>query len=95
MPLKEPGGEWAKVGINSQHPTFGKALRKNTRHDFLLIIYPFSEGVLIKPTKVDRERTDHAKAGWKQGRMILPQSDNHEFISLPGDRSRPSPQLLA
>ena len=42
-----------------------------------------------------RERIDQAKADWKEGRIILPPNDNHEFIPLPEDKSRPSPQPLS
>jgi redox-sensitive bicupin YhaK (pirin superfamily) len=38
-----------------------------------------------------RERIEQAKADWKEGRIILPPTDNHEFIPLPEDKSRPSP----
>ena len=37
-----------------------------------------------------RERIEQAKADWKAGRIILPPNDNHEFIPLPEDRSRPA-----
>lgn len=37
-----------------------------------------------------RERIDQAKADWKAGRIQLPPNDNHEFIPLPEDKSRPS-----
>lgn len=37
-----------------------------------------------------RERIEQAKEDWKQGRIILPPNDNHEFIPLPEDRSRPA-----
>lgn len=37
-----------------------------------------------------RERIEQAKADWKEGRIILPPTDNEEFIPLPEDRSRPS-----
>lgn len=37
-----------------------------------------------------RERIDQAKEDWKQGRIILPPADNHEFIPLPEDRSKPA-----
>lgn len=37
-----------------------------------------------------RERIEQAKEDWKQGRIILPPNDNHEFIPLPADRSRPA-----
>jgi redox-sensitive bicupin YhaK (pirin superfamily) len=37
-----------------------------------------------------RERIEQAKEDWKQGRIILPPADNHEFIPLPEDKSRPS-----
>jgi redox-sensitive bicupin YhaK (pirin superfamily) len=38
-----------------------------------------------------QERIDQAKEDWKQGRFILPPSDNKEFVPLPEDKSRPSP----
>lgn len=37
-----------------------------------------------------RERIEQAKSDWKEGRIILPPNDNHEFISLPEDRSKPA-----
>ncbi|MES2645958.1 MAG: pirin family protein [Bacteroidota bacterium] len=37
-----------------------------------------------------RERIEQAKADWKEGRIILPPTDNHEFIPLPEDRSKPA-----
>jgi redox-sensitive bicupin YhaK (pirin superfamily) len=37
-----------------------------------------------------KERIEQAKEDWKQGRIILPPNDNHEFIPLPDDRSRPA-----
>lgn len=37
-----------------------------------------------------KERIEQAKADWKEGRIILPPSDNHEFIPLPEDRSKPA-----
>jgi redox-sensitive bicupin YhaK (pirin superfamily) len=45
-----------------------------------------------------RERIDQAKSDWKEGRIILPPSDNHEFVPLPEDKSRPAgppPELLS
>jgi redox-sensitive bicupin YhaK (pirin superfamily) len=46
-----------------------------------------------------KERIEQAKADWKEGRIILPPNDNHEFVPLPEDRSRPSgnpsPQALS
>jgi redox-sensitive bicupin YhaK (pirin superfamily) len=46
-----------------------------------------------------KERIDQAKEDWKQGRILLPPSDNHEFVPLPEDKSRPSgspaPQALS
>ena len=46
-----------------------------------------------------KERIEQAKADWKEGRIILPPSDNHEFVPLPEDKSRPagspSPQALS
>jgi redox-sensitive bicupin YhaK (pirin superfamily) len=37
-----------------------------------------------------KERIEQAKEDWKQGRIILPPTDNHEFIPLPEDKSRPA-----
>lgn len=37
-----------------------------------------------------KERIEQAKEDWKQGRIILPPNDNHEFIPLPDDKSRPA-----
>ena len=46
-----------------------------------------------------KERIEQAKADWKEGRILLPPTDNHEFIPLPEDKSRPaanpSPQALS
>ncbi len=46
-----------------------------------------------------RERIDQAKADWKAGRIILPPNDNHEFVPLPEDKSKPAgsppPQALS
>jgi redox-sensitive bicupin YhaK (pirin superfamily) len=46
-----------------------------------------------------KERIDQAKADWKEGRIVLPPTDNHEFVPLPEDKSRPagnpSPQALS
>lgn len=46
-----------------------------------------------------KERIEQAKADWKEGRIILPPTDNHEFIPLPEDRSRPAgnpvPEVLS
>lgn len=37
-----------------------------------------------------KERIEQAKADWKEGRIILPPNDNHEFIPLPEDKSKPA-----
>ena len=37
-----------------------------------------------------RERIEQAKEDWKQGRIILPPTDNKEFIPLPDDKSKPA-----
>lgn len=37
-----------------------------------------------------KERIEQAKEDWKQGRIVLPPNDNHEFIPLPEDKSRPA-----
>ncbi|RYZ56813.1 MAG: pirin family protein [Chitinophagaceae bacterium] len=36
-----------------------------------------------------KERIEQAKADWLEGRISLPPTDNHEFIPLPDDRSKP------
>jgi redox-sensitive bicupin YhaK (pirin superfamily) len=38
-----------------------------------------------------KERIEQAKADWKEGRIILPPADNHEFIPLPKEREKPGP----
>ena len=46
-----------------------------------------------------KERIEQAKADWKEGRIIFHPTDNHEFVPLPEDRSKPSgsppPQALS
>ena len=46
-----------------------------------------------------KERIEQAKADWKAGRILLPPTDNKEFVPLPEDNSRPagnpSPGLLS
>ncbi|RYZ21480.1 MAG: pirin family protein [Chitinophagaceae bacterium] len=37
-----------------------------------------------------RERIEQAKADWKEGRILLPPNDNHEFVPLPDDKSKPA-----
>lgn len=37
-----------------------------------------------------KDRIEQAKADWKEGRILLPPNDNHEFIPLPEDRSKPA-----
>lgn len=37
-----------------------------------------------------KERIEQAKADWKEGRIILPPTDNHEYIPLPEDKSKPA-----
>jgi redox-sensitive bicupin YhaK (pirin superfamily) len=37
-----------------------------------------------------RERIEQAKADWKEGRILLPPTDNLEFVPLPNDKSKPS-----
>ena len=37
-----------------------------------------------------KERIEQAKEDWKQGRILLPPTDNAEFIPLPNDNSRPA-----
>ncbi len=36
-----------------------------------------------------KERIEQAKEDWKQGRILLPPTDNQVFIPLPEDKSRP------
>ena len=38
-----------------------------------------------------KERIEQAKADWKEGRILLPPTDNQEFIPLPEDRLRTPP----
>lgn len=47
-----------------------------------------------------KERIEQAKEDWKQGRIILPPNDDHEFVPLPKENSRPAssgpePQALS
>lgn len=46
-----------------------------------------------------KERIEQAKADWKEGRIILPPNDNHEFVPLPEDRRKspdnPAPGALS
>jgi redox-sensitive bicupin YhaK (pirin superfamily) len=46
-----------------------------------------------------KDRIEQAKADWKEGRIILPPTDNHEFIPLPEDRrsnpGNPPPEALS
>lgn len=46
-----------------------------------------------------KERIEQAKADWKEGRILLPPTDNLEFVPLPEDKSRPAgsppPQALS
>ncbi len=37
-----------------------------------------------------KERIEQAKADWKEGRILLPPTDNLEFIPLPNNNSRPA-----
>jgi hypothetical protein len=37
-----------------------------------------------------KERIEQAKADWKHGRIVLPPTDNTEFVPLPEDFSRPA-----
>ena len=37
-----------------------------------------------------KERIEQAKEDWKKGRIILPPTDNQEFIPLPEDKSKPA-----
>jgi redox-sensitive bicupin YhaK (pirin superfamily) len=37
-----------------------------------------------------KERIEQAKEDWKQGRILLPPSDDHEFVPLPEDSTRPA-----
>jgi redox-sensitive bicupin YhaK (pirin superfamily) len=37
-----------------------------------------------------KERIEQAKEDWKQGRILLPPTDNEEFVPLPNDNSRPA-----
>jgi redox-sensitive bicupin YhaK (pirin superfamily) len=37
-----------------------------------------------------KERIEQAKADWKEGRILLPPTDNREFVPLPEDKTRPA-----
>lgn len=37
-----------------------------------------------------RERIEQAKADWQAGHIALPPNNNHEFVPLPNDRTRPA-----
>lgn len=37
-----------------------------------------------------KERIEQAKADWKAGRILLPPTDNKEFVPLPEDKSKPA-----
>jgi len=37
-----------------------------------------------------KERIEQAKEDWKQGRILLPPTDNKEFVPLPAEHSRPA-----
>ncbi len=47
-----------------------------------------------------KERIEQAKADWKEGRILLPPSDNQEFVPLPEDHrskqgNNPAPEALS
>jgi redox-sensitive bicupin YhaK (pirin superfamily) len=46
-----------------------------------------------------KERIEQAKADWENGRIVLPPNDNHEFVPLPKDKTKPAgnppPQALS
>jgi redox-sensitive bicupin YhaK (pirin superfamily) len=47
-----------------------------------------------------KERIEQAKSDWKEGRILLPPNDNHEFVPLPENKMRlasssPPPELLS
>ncbi|WP_299826042.1 pirin family protein [uncultured Pontibacter sp.] len=46
-----------------------------------------------------RERIEEAKEDWKQGRIMLPPTDNHEYVPLPEGNTKPAggpaPQALS
>lgn len=37
-----------------------------------------------------KDRIEQAKEDWKQGRIILPPSDNKKYVPLPDDKSKPA-----
>jgi redox-sensitive bicupin YhaK (pirin superfamily) len=37
-----------------------------------------------------KERIEQAKEDWKQGRILLPPTDNKEFVPLPADNTKPA-----
>jgi redox-sensitive bicupin YhaK (pirin superfamily) len=42
-----------------------------------------------------KERIEQATSDWKEGRIILPPLDDHEFIPLPEDKKEPPPEILS
>jgi len=42
-----------------------------------------------------KERIEQAKADWKAGRIQLPPMDDHEFVPLPEDYQRPTPNPMS
>ena len=38
----------------------------------------------------NKERIEQAKEDWRQGRIIMPPTDNQEFVPLPDDKSKPA-----
>jgi redox-sensitive bicupin YhaK (pirin superfamily) len=46
-----------------------------------------------------KERIEQAKSDWKEGRILLPPNDNHEFVPLPENKTRPAgnppPELMS
>jgi redox-sensitive bicupin YhaK (pirin superfamily) len=46
-----------------------------------------------------KERIEQAKSDWKEGRIVLPPNDNHEFIPLPEEKFKtagsPPPEALS
>jgi Pirin-related protein len=99
------------VEIAGRTYTAGQMLVFNTGVDPLIVSKEYTTLMLLGGEHVgdryiwwnfvssSKERIEQAKEDWKQGRFELPPTDNHEFVPLPEDSSRPAggppPQALS
>lgn len=90
------------VEVNNTVYTAGKLLVFDTGVDPLIIAIEKSTLMMLGGEHLGdryiwwnfvssrKERIEQAKEDWKQGRILLPPSDNAEFIPLPKNDSRPA-----